>query len=133
MKPTDTTIENALIGFHDLFSNSENFPARTRKHIATPARKSSCKRLNMFLRWMVRKDYYVVDFGIWNTLRPAQLVCPCDVHVDRVARVLGLIKRPVTDWQTATELTASLRLLDPNDPVKYDFALFGLGIEGFAN
>lgn len=132
MRPDDVTIEKGLIGFHDLFSNSENFPARTRKHIATPVRKSSCKRLNMFLRWMVRKDNNGVDFGIWDTIRPSQLVCPCDVHVDRVARLLGLIKRPVTDWQTATELTASLRLLDPSDPVKYDFALFGLGIEGFA-
>lgn len=132
MQQSDVTIENGLIGFHDLFSDSENFPTRTRKHIATPVRKSSCKRLNMFLRWMVRKDNNGVDFGIWNTIRPAQLVCPCDVHVDRVARLLGLIKRPVTDWQTAVELTASLRLLDPNDPVKYDFALFGLGIEGFA-
>ncbi|TLU91856.1 TIGR02757 family protein [Dyadobacter sediminis] len=132
MKPEDQTIENGLIGFHDLFSNSEHFPPRTRKHIATPVRKSSCKRLNMFLRWMVRIDDKGVDFGIWNTITPAQLVCPCDVHVDRVARLLGLIKRPVTDWQTATELTASLRLLNPDDPVKYDFALFGLGIEGFA-
>ncbi|TLV01184.1 TIGR02757 family protein [Dyadobacter luticola] len=128
----DTTIENALIGFHDQFSDSENFPARTRKHIATPVRKSSCKRLNMFLRWMVRKDNQGVDFGIWNNIQPAQLVCPCDVHVDRVARLLGMIRRPVTDWQTALELTASLRSLDPSDPVKYDFALFGLGIEGFA-
>ncbi|WAC09706.1 TIGR02757 family protein [Dyadobacter pollutisoli] len=132
LKPGDITIENALIGFHDLFSNSEHFPTRTRKHIATPVRKSSCKRLNMFLRWMVRTDNNGVDFGIWNTIKPSQLVCPCDVHVDRVARLLGLIKRPVTDWQTAIELTASLRQVDPNDPVKYDFALFGLGIEGFA-
>jgi len=129
---SDTTIENGLIGFHDLFCNSENFPLRTRKHIATPLRKSSCKRLNMFLRWMVRKDDKGVDFGIWQNISPSQLVCPCDVHVDRIARLLGLIKRPVTDWQTAKELTASLSLLNPNDPVKYDFALFGLGIEGFA-
>ncbi|MCE7059049.1 TIGR02757 family protein [Dyadobacter sp. CY343] len=126
------TIENALIGFHNLFSDSENFPTRTKKHIATPVRKSSCKRLNMFLRWMVRNDDKGVDFGIWNSISPAQLVCPCDVHVDRVSRLLGLIKRPVTDWQTALELTASLKLLDGSDPVKYDFALFGLGIEGFA-
>jgi uncharacterized protein (TIGR02757 family) len=132
LKAGDITIENALIGFHDLFSDSENFPTRTRKHIATPVRKSSCKRLNMFLRWMVRKDNKGVDFGIWNDITPSQLVCPCDVHVDRVARLLGLIKRPVTDWQTAVELTASLRQIDPQDPVKYDFALFGLGIEGFA-
>ena len=128
----DETIENSLIGFHNFFRDSENFPARTAKHIATPQRKSSCKRLNMFLRWMVRKDDKGVDFCICNEIQPAQLVCPCDVHVDRVARFLGLIKRPVTNWQTATELTASLRLLDPTDPVKYDFALFGLGIEGFA-
>ena len=128
----DLTIEKGLVGFHDLFCDSENFPLRTRKHIATPLRKSSCKRLNMFLRWMVRKDDKGVDFGIWEKIKPAQLVLPCDVHVDRVARVLGLIKRTVTDWQTATELTASLRLLDPLDPAKYDFALFGLGIEGFA-
>ncbi|NIJ52020.1 TIGR02757 family protein [Dyadobacter arcticus] len=132
LEPDDETIENALIGFHDLFSDSEHFPTRTRKHIASPMRKSSCKRLNMFLRWMVRKDNKGVDFGIWNKIKPSQLVCPCDVHVDRVARLLGLIKRPVTDWQTAKELTASLRLINPNDPVKYDFALFGLGIEGFA-
>jgi uncharacterized protein (TIGR02757 family) len=128
----DATVENALSGFHDLFCDSEHFPSRTRKHIATPRRKSSCKRLNMFLRWMVRKDDRGVDFGIWNTINPSQLVCPCDVHVDRVGRLLGLIRRPVTDWQTAVELTASLKLIDPSDPVKYDFALFGLGIEGFA-
>jgi len=132
MSESDVTIENGLIGFHDLFSDSENFPTRTRKHIATPVRKSSCKRLNMFLRWMVRKDNKGVDFGIWDTIKPSQLVCPCDVHVDRIARKLGLIQRPVTDWRTATELTASLRMLNPYDPVLYDFALFGLGIEGFA-
>ena len=129
---SDTTIEKALIGFHNMFIDSEDFPSRTRKHIATPIRKSSCKRLNMFLRWMVRKDNKGVDFGLWNNIRPSQLVCPCDVHVDRVARLLGLLKRPVTDWQTALELTASLRLIDPADPAKFDFALFGLGIEGFA-
>jgi uncharacterized protein (TIGR02757 family) len=132
IKKDDVTIENGLIGFNTLFRKSENFPARTGKHIANPLRKSSCKRLNMFLRWMVRKDEKGVDFGIWNQISPGQLVCPCDVHVDRVARLLGLIKRPVTDWRTAIELTASLRELDPSDPAKYDFALFGLGIEGFA-
>lgn len=132
MQEGEETIENALIGFHNLFRDSEHFPSRTAKHIATPVRKSSCKRLNMFLRWMVRQDNKGVDFGIWNTIKPSQLVCPCDVHVDRVARLLGLIKRPLTDWQTAKELTASLKQLSPDDPVKYDFALFGLGIEGFA-
>lgn len=86
----------------------------------------------MFLRWMVRNDDKGVDFGIWNRISASQLICPCDVHVDRVGRLLGLIKRPVTDWQTAVELTNSLKYMDSADPVKYDFALFGLGIEGFA-
>jgi len=123
-------VGGGLAAFHDLFFSLEDFPERTRKHIATPLRKSSCKRLNMFLRWMVRKDDKGVDFGLWTTISPAQLICPCDVHVDRVARKLGLIQRPQTDWQTALELTENLKLLDPNDPVKYDFALFGLGVEG---
>lgn len=119
----------ALVNFHHLFFSLDNHPKRTQKHIATPERKSTCKRLNMYLRWMVRNDRRGVDFGIWKTIAPSQLVCPCDVHVDRVARQLKLIKRKQTDWITATELTASLKKLDPIDPVKYDFALFGLGIE----
>jgi uncharacterized protein (TIGR02757 family) len=123
-------VENNLIQFHDLFFSLPDYPPRTRKHIATPIRKSSCKRINMFLRWMVRQDDKGVDFGIWTNLKPSQLVCPCDVHVDRVARKLGLIQRPTTDWKTAVELTENLKLIDPNDPVKYDFALFGLGVEG---
>jgi len=83
----------------------------------------------MYLRWMVRRDDKGVDFGIWKKIKPSQLVCPCDVHVDGVARKLKLIKRKQVDWQTALELTANLRKLDPVDPVKYDFALFGLGVE----
>ena len=83
----------------------------------------------MFLRWMVRTDRQGVDFGIWKRIKPSQLVCPCDVHVERVARRLGLIQRKQTDWQTALELTNNLKHFDPEDPVKYDFALFGLGIE----
>ncbi len=133
LQPTDTHIENALIGFHNLFCDDPNFPPRTRKHIATPQRKSTCKRLCMFLRWMVRKDNKGVDFGIWNQIKPAQLLCPLDVHVDRVARKLQLISRKQTNWQTTLELGTKLRVLDPNDPAKYDFALFGLGLEGFAN
>jgi len=85
--------------------------------------------MNMYLRWMVRQDDKGVDFGIWKGIQPAQLICPCDLHVDRVARKLGLITRKQTDWQTAIELTERLREMDPNDPVKYDFALFGLGVE----
>lgn len=125
----DNSPEGHLKHFHNYFFSLDNAPERTRKHIATPVRNSSCKRLNMFLRWMVRKDDKGVDFGIWSTLSPSQLICPLDVHVDRVARQLGLIKRKQTDWKTAVELTEKLKSFDPTDPVKYDFALFGLGIE----
>jgi uncharacterized protein (TIGR02757 family) len=124
------TVEPALIRFHDRFCCDPFFPDRTRKHIATPARNSSCKRLLMFLRWMVRQDNRGVDFGLWTRLRPEQLVIPIDVHVNRVARKLGLLTRPQTDWKAALELTQTLRQFDPADPVRYDFALFGLGVEG---
>ena len=129
MSHEDDTVEQGLIRFRELFFATPYAPDRTKKHIATPARKSACKRLNMFLRWMVRDDDRGVDFGIWTNIKPAQLVCPCDIHVDRVARKLGLITRKQTDWHTAMELTENLRVLDASDPVKYDFALFGLGIE----
>lgn len=127
--PGEVTIESGLVGFHDLFFSLPDHPHRTMKHVSTPARKSACKRLNMYLRWMVRRDERGVDFGLWTKISPSQLVCPCDVHVDRVARKLKLIRRKQLDWQTALELTAHLRQLDPVDPVKYDFALFGLGVE----
>ncbi len=118
----------ALTGFHDLFFSLPDFPERTRKHIATPARNSACKRLNMFLRWMVRPSDNGVDFGLWRQIKPSQLLIPLDVHVDRVARRLGLLHRPASDWPAVLELTESLRQFDPQDPVKYDFALFGLGV-----
>lgn len=121
-------METMLNGFHHYFFSLEDIPQRTRKHIAAPEKGSTCKRLNMFLRWMVRRDSKGVDFGIWKNISPAQLVCPIDLHVARVARRFGLIRRKQTDWQTALELTEYLRTLDPNDPVKYDFALFGLGV-----
>ena len=120
----------ALINFHDRFCQDPFFPDRTRKHIATPARNSSCKRLLMFLRWMVRQDDRGVDFGLWTRLTPDQLVIPIDVHVNRVSRQLGLLTRQQTDWKAALELTQTLRRFDPTDPVRYDFALFGLGVEG---
>ncbi|MBB2148986.1 TIGR02757 family protein [Pedobacter gandavensis] len=128
LKKTPPT-EQALNYFRSYFFSLPDFPRRTIKHVSSPKQKSTCKRLNMFLRWMVRKDNKGVDFGLWNTLKPADLICPCDVHVDRVARKLGMISRKQTDWQTAVELTAKLAELDPLDPVKYDFALFGLGVE----
>ncbi len=121
-------IEPGLINFHKRFF-SMNHSDRTTKHIASPERKSACKRMNMYLRWMVRQDNQGVDFGLWKRISPAQLVCPCDVHVERVARKLDLIRGKLMNWQTALELTANLKKLDPLDPVKYDFALFGLGIE----
>jgi len=127
--PSEETIGRGLVNFQEMFFGLEQAPHRTRKHIPSPARKSTCKRMVMYLRWMVRQDNKGVDFGIWKKISPAQLVCPCDLHVDRVARKLKLIRRKQTDWQTALELTAKLRKLDPTDPVKYDFALFGLGIE----
>lgn len=122
------TVETMLNGFHHYFFSLEDAPVRTRKHIATPEKKSACKRLNMYLRWMVRKDNMGVDFGIWHQIEPAQLICPLDLHVARVAKRLNLIQRKPTDWLTALELTRYLQTLDANDPVKYDFALFGLGI-----
>jgi len=128
LSPEDLTIENALRGFHDDFFAHPDAPARTRKHVATPARGSTCKRLNMFLRWMVRHDRHGVDFGIWKQIKPSQLLIPLDVHVERVARRLGLLQRPQTDWLAVLELTENLRVFDRNDPVKYDFALFGLGV-----
>ncbi|WP_373398023.1 TIGR02757 family protein [Algoriphagus halophilus] len=128
-KEGNEAMEPILKSFHDFFFHLPEAPQRTRKHIATPARKAACKRINMYLRWMVRKDDLGVDFGIWNRIHPSQLICPCDLHVDRVGRKLGLITRKQTDWLTAIELTERLREFDPKDPVKYDFALFGLGIE----
>lgn len=129
MLSTDESVEKSLIQFHKDFFSLPDAPHRTKKHIATPARKSACKRINMFLRWMVRQDNKGVDFGLWKRIQPSQLVCPCDVHVERVARRFQLIERKQTDWQMATELTANLKEFDPVDPVKYDFALFGLGVE----
>ena len=122
-------VENSLNHFRKYFFSLPDHPHRTMKHVSSPSQKSTCKRLNMFLRWMVRQDDKGVDFGIWHKIKPSDLIMPCDLHVDRVSRKLGLITRKQTDWQTAIELTERLREFDPSDPVKYDFALFGLGIE----
>jgi len=128
MNADDVNIETALNGFHHYFFSLEDIPARTKKHIAAPFRKSNCKRLDMFLRWMVRKDNAGVDFGIWHKIKPSQLVCPVDVHVAKVAKRLHLLQRKQIDWQAALELTEHLKTFDADDPVKYDFALFGLGV-----
>lgn len=121
-------VEFFLSHFHRTLFSMPYAPDRTRKHVATPERKSACKRLNMFLRWMVRKDTKGVDFGIWNRMNPGQLICPLDLHVKRVATQLGLLTRKQSDWKAAIELTENLRCIDHKDPVKYDFALFGLGV-----
>ena len=128
MQPGDENIENALIGFHHYFFSLRDAPHRTKKHIATPEKNSTCKRLCMFLRWMVRKDNCGVDFGIWKDIRSSQLICPIDLHVARVAKRFNLIQRPGIDWLMALELTSYLKKFDKDDPAKYDFALFGLGV-----
>ena len=127
------TTKYGLINFYNAFVDDEHLPARTKKHVASPARKSTCKRINMYLRWMVRRDKQGVDFGLWKKIKPSMLVCPCDVHVEKVARNLGLLTRKQVDWLAAEELTSNLRLFDPTDPVKYDFALFGMGMQGNYN
>lgn len=121
--------EQALIHFHNYFFSREDFPERTKKHIATPARKSACKRLNMFLRWMVRKDKMGVDFGIWEKISPVRLICPLDVHVANVAFRFGLLPNTNSNWQNAVALTEQLKILNKTDPCIYDYALFGLGAE----
>jgi uncharacterized protein (TIGR02757 family) len=128
MNRKDENVENALNGFQQYFFSLEDAPTRTKKHIASPAKNSSCKRLNMYLRWMVRRDNKGVDFGLWKKISPSQLVCPIDVHVARVATRFNLLTRKQVDWLAALELTAYLRELDSKDPAKYDFALFGLGV-----
>ncbi|TXH22872.1 MAG: TIGR02757 family protein [Chitinophagaceae bacterium] len=131
LKPENENVEAALNAFYQSFFDInifENYPTRTQKHIASPAKKSACKRLNMFLRWMVRSNQKGVDFGIWKTINASQLVCPLDIHVQRQARKLGLLSSEKNDWQAAVALTHQLKKFDKKDPVKYDFALFGMGV-----
>jgi uncharacterized protein (TIGR02757 family) len=123
------SIEVVLKRFHLYFFDDEIAPHRTRKHVSTPETGSACKRLNMFLRWMVRRDTNGVDFGLWTELPTSALFIPLDVHVARVAREMGLLSRTQNDWRAVEELTMSLRQFDADDPVKYDFALFSLGLK----
>lgn len=122
-----TTLQPAISRFKQLFFE-QNPNCRTTKHISDPLQNSAAKRINMFLRWMVRNDPAGVDFGLWTSLSPAQLSCPLDVHSGNVARKLGLLPRKQNDAKALQLLDESLRSMDPNDPVKYDFALFGLGV-----
>ena len=122
----------ALMNLREYFIKQSGFQQRTQKHLASPAKGSSAKRLNMFFRWMVRNDQAGIDFGIWKSIKDHQLVCPLDVHTGNVGRKLGLLKRKQNDWKAAVELTGNLKELDPMDPVKYDIALFSLGaVESF--
>lgn len=119
-------IKNGIVNFRKAFLNPKHAP-RIEKHISNPDKNSSAKRLCMYLRWMVRNNKQGVDFGIWKNMQASQLCLPLDVHTGNVGRALGLLKRKQNDWQAVEEITAALRKFDPKDPVKYDFALFGLG------
>jgi len=124
---TANSLQSSIHYFKQVFFEIKH-PVRTTKHISDPFKGSAAKKINMYLRWLVRKDNKGVDFGIWKTIKPSQLSCPLDVHSGNVARKLGLLNRPQNDSKAVEELDTNLRLLDSVDPVKYDFALFGLGI-----
>lgn len=126
LKKKDTDVANAITHFRQLFF-SIDYPTRTGKHVSNPLEGSSAKRLCMYLRWMVRSDEYGVDFGLWKGITTAQLCLPLDVHTGNVARKLGLLQRKQNDWKAVMEVTTQLRTYDAQDPIKYDFALFGLG------
>jgi uncharacterized protein (TIGR02757 family) len=119
----------AIDNFRSEFLGDYQNEIRTKKHVANPKNGSAAKRINMFLRWMVRNDNNGVDFGLWEKISPSKLSCPLDVHSGNSARKMGLIKRTQNDWKTVDELDKVLRTLDPIDPAKYDFALFGWGID----
>lgn len=120
-------IKKALSHLSQVFF-SINHPSRTQKHLSNPDKNSASKRLNMFLRWMVRKDQSGIDFGIWKKISKADLMLPLDVHTARNARQLGLLSRKSNDWKAVEEVSSNLKKLDPLDPIKYDFALFGMGV-----
>ncbi|MCT4615524.1 MAG: TIGR02757 family protein [Marinifilaceae bacterium] len=124
IQKTDSSVYNPLVNFRRIFFELEHL-RRTEKHVANVEKKSAAKRINMFLRWMVRKD--IIDFGIWNKISTNQLLLPLDVHSGNVSRDLGLLKRKQNDWNAVVEITNKLKEFDPNDPVKYDYALFGIG------
>ncbi len=123
---TSESVQPAIHYFKQTFFEIAH-PARTEKHLSDPLKNSAAKKINMYLRWMVRNDKKRVDFGIWKSIRPSQLSCPLDVHSGNVARKLGLLQRKQNDAKALSELDIALRRLDKRDPVKYDFALFGLG------
>ncbi len=121
------SLQTSIHHFKKIFFELDHFP-RTEKHVSDPLKNSAAKRINMFLRWLVRNDNAGVDFGLWKSISPSLLSCPLDVHSGNVARKLQLLDRKQNDAKAVNELDAALRKLDPKDPVKYDFALFGLGV-----
>ncbi|OIQ29129.1 MAG: TIGR02757 family protein [Bacteroidetes bacterium MedPE-SWsnd-G2] len=127
LKATEDSIQPSIHNLKTVFFEIPHLE-RTQKHISDPLKNSAAKRINMFLRWMVRTDNTGVDFGIWDSISPAILSCPLDVHSGNVARKLGLLNRKQNDGKALNQLDLNLRALDPFDPVKYDFALFGLGV-----
>ena len=120
-------LQKRISTFKEIFFSLDH-PTRTRKHLPSPIDGSSAKRFNMFLRWMVRSNEKGVDFGLWNKIDKSELSLPLDVHTGRIARLLGLLKRNTNDSKAVEEINLKLREMDPKDPVKYDFALFGLGV-----
>jgi len=125
----EESLQPAIHHFKSIFFELPH-QARMTKHISDPLRGSAAKKINMLLRWLIRKDNKGVDFGLWKSVSPSQLSCPLDVHSGRMARELGLLTRKQNDALAVEQLDSSLRILDKKDPVKYDFALFGLGISG---
>jgi uncharacterized protein (TIGR02757 family) len=119
--------KDRLHHFRELFLFVKHLQ-RSEKHLSDPWKNSSSKRLCMFLRWMVRSDKRKVDFGIWKSIKPSELYLPLDIHTGNVSRQLGLLSRKQNDWKAVEEITQCLRSFDANDPIKYDFALFGLGV-----
>ena len=128
IKNKDEFLFNEISNFRKIFFSVKH-EKRTQKHVSNPLKGSSCKRINMFLRWMVRKDTSGVDFGIWNKISTSILSCPLDTHTLRIAQNLNLVSRMQNDIKTLIQLDSKLRLFDPVDPVKYDYALFGLGVD----
>ncbi len=124
-----TNIKDSIENFRTVFFELPHL-SRTEKHVSSPNKNSSSKRLCMYLRWMVRKDANGVDFGIWKNIQTKDLYLPLDVHTGNVSRYLGLLNRKQNDWKAVEEITSVLRQYDPKDPIKYDFSLFGLGVEG---
>jgi uncharacterized protein (TIGR02757 family) len=127
MHKTSDSLQPAIHEFYKIFFELPH-EKRTERHVSDPFKGSAAKKLNMFLRWMVRNDNCGVDFGIWKKIDPSVLYIPLDLHSGNTARRLGLLSRKMNDWKAVEELTEILRKFDPSDPVKYDFALFGLGV-----